>query len=76
MLEKLGKGVVAYLCMSAVEISADEAKRLGVVIDVFEDEELLPRAIAMIREEEGLSLILPLPLILPLLLHQRTKVSA
>ena len=42
-LEKLGKGVVAYLCMSAMEISAEEARRLGVVIDVFEDEELLPK---------------------------------
>jgi enoyl-CoA hydratase/carnithine racemase len=42
-LEKLGKGVVAYLCMSAVEVDAEEAKRLGIAIDVFEDEELLPR---------------------------------
>lgn len=42
-LEKLGKGVVAYLCMSAMEIDAEAAKRLGVVIDVFEDNELLPK---------------------------------
>lgn len=42
-LEKYGKGVVAYLCMSAIELSPEEAKRLGIVIDVFEDDELLPR---------------------------------
>lgn len=42
-LEKLGKQVVAYLCMSAVEISPEEAKRLGIVLDVFEDDELIPK---------------------------------
>lgn len=42
-LEKLGKGVVAYLCMSAREVPAEEAKRLGLVIDVYEDAELLPK---------------------------------
>ncbi len=42
-LEKLGKQVVAYLTMSAVELSPDEAKRLGIVLDVFEDDELLPK---------------------------------
>lgn len=42
-LEKLGKSLVAYLCMSAVELDAAEAKRLGIVIDVFEDDELIPK---------------------------------
>jgi enoyl-CoA hydratase len=42
-LEKLGKQVVAYLCMSAVELSPEEAKRLGIVLDVFEDDQLLPK---------------------------------
>ncbi|MBW2616658.1 MAG: enoyl-CoA hydratase/isomerase family protein [Deltaproteobacteria bacterium] len=48
-LEKLGKNVVAYLCMSAVEIGPEEAKRLGVVIDVFEDEELMPKCEALAK---------------------------
>lgn len=42
-LEKFGKNVVAYLCMSAKELEPEEAKRLGIVIDVFEDDELLPK---------------------------------
>jgi enoyl-CoA hydratase len=42
-LEKLGKQVVAYLALSAAEVDPEEAKRLGIVIDVFEDEELLPK---------------------------------
>jgi enoyl-CoA hydratase/carnithine racemase len=42
-LEKFGKGLVAYLCMSAVELEAEEAKRLGIVIDVFKDDELMPK---------------------------------
>ncbi len=42
-LEKLGKGVVAYLCMSAVELDPEEARRLGIVIDVYEDDQLLPK---------------------------------
>jgi enoyl-CoA hydratase len=42
-LEKIGKQVVAYLCMSAVELEPEEARRLGVVLDVFEDDELLPK---------------------------------
>jgi len=42
-LEKLGKQVVAYLSMSAVEVGPEEARRLGIVIDVFEDDELLPK---------------------------------
>ena len=42
-LEKLGKQVVAYLSLSAVEVSPEEARRLGIVVDVFEDGELLPR---------------------------------
>jgi enoyl-CoA hydratase/carnithine racemase len=35
--------VVAYLAMSAVEVDPEEAKRLGIVVDVFEDDELLPK---------------------------------
>ena len=48
-LEKLGKQVVAYLCMSAVELSPEEARRLGIVLDVFEDDELLPRCEELAR---------------------------
>ena len=42
-LEKLGKQVVAYLCLSAIEVAPEEAKRLGIVVDVYEDDELLPK---------------------------------
>lgn len=42
-LEKLGKNVVAYLCLSAKEVEPEEAKRLGIVLDVYEDDELLPK---------------------------------
>jgi enoyl-CoA hydratase len=42
-LEKLGKGVVAYLCMSAKEIDAEEARRLGIAVDVFEDDQLMAK---------------------------------
>jgi enoyl-CoA hydratase len=42
-LEKLGKNVVAYLCLSAAELDAEQARRLGIVVDVFEDSELLPK---------------------------------
>jgi enoyl-CoA hydratase/carnithine racemase len=42
-LEKISKQVVAYLCLSATEISPEEAKQLGIVLDVFEDEDLLPK---------------------------------
>jgi len=48
-LEKFGKAVVAYLCMSAVEIEPEEAKRLGIVVDVFEDNELLPKCEELAR---------------------------
>ena len=41
--EKLGKFLSAYLCMSAVELDPEEAKRLGIVIDVYEDDTLLPK---------------------------------
>ena len=48
-LEKLGKQVVAFLTMSATELSPEEAKRLGIVLDVFEDDELLPRCEELAR---------------------------
>jgi len=48
-LEKLGKQVVAYLCLSAIEIEPEEAKRLGIVIDVYEDDELLPKCEELAR---------------------------
>ncbi len=48
-LEKLGKQVVAYLCLSAVELSPEEAKRLGIVLDVFEDDELMPKCEELAR---------------------------
>lgn len=42
-LEKYGKNVAAYLCFSAKELEPEEARRLGIVVDVFEDAELMPR---------------------------------
>jgi len=42
-LEKYGKNVVAYLCLSATELDPEEARRLGIVVDVYEDDELLPK---------------------------------
>lgn len=48
-LEKYGKNVVAYLCMSAVEVDPEEAKRLGIVIDVYEDDELMPKCEALAK---------------------------
>ena len=42
-LEKLGKQVVAYLALSADEVGAEDAKRLGIVVDVFADDQLLPK---------------------------------
>jgi enoyl-CoA hydratase len=42
-LEKLSKQVVAYLSLSAMELSPEEACRLGMAIDVYEDDELLPK---------------------------------
>lgn len=42
-LEKYGKNLVAYLTMSARELDPEEAKRLGIVIEVFKDDELLPQ---------------------------------
>jgi enoyl-CoA hydratase/carnithine racemase len=48
-LEKFGKSLVAYLCMSAVELDPEEAKRLGIVIDVYEDDQLLPNCEALAK---------------------------
>ena len=42
-LEKYGKNVAAYLCFSAKELDPEEARRLGIVVDVFEDDELMPK---------------------------------
>ncbi len=42
-LEKLGKSLVAYLCFSAMEVEPEEAKSLGIVLDVYEDDELMPK---------------------------------
>jgi enoyl-CoA hydratase/carnithine racemase len=49
-LEKYDKNLVAYLCLSARELSAEEASRFGVVIDVFESDELLPRCEEIARD--------------------------
>lgn len=49
-LEKLGKQVVAYLALSAAEVDAEEAKRLGIVLEVFEDAELLPKCEEIARQ--------------------------
>ncbi len=48
-LEKLGKQVVAYCCFTAMELSPEEAKRLGIVLDIFEDDELLPKCEELAR---------------------------
>ena len=48
-LEKYGKNVAAYLCLSAKELSPEEAMRMGVVLDVFEDDELLPKCEALAK---------------------------
>ena len=42
-LEKYGKNVVGFLCFSGKELSPEEAMRLGIVVDVFEDNELMPK---------------------------------
>lgn len=42
-LEKYGKNLVAYLTMSAKELDSEEAKRLGIVVEVFKDDELLTK---------------------------------
>ena len=56
-LEKYGKNVVAYLCLSAKEIDPEEAKRLGVVVDVFEDDELMPKCEDLAKRIAGKSYI-------------------
>jgi len=52
-LEKLGKNVVAYLCMSASELEPEEAKRLGLVLDVYEDDQLLPKCEELAKRIAG-----------------------
>lgn len=42
-VERYGNSTIAYLAMSTMEVEPEEAKRLGIVIDVFEPEELLPK---------------------------------
>ena len=42
-VERYGNSTIAYLAMSTLELAPDEARRLGIVIDVFEPEELLPK---------------------------------
>jgi enoyl-CoA hydratase/carnithine racemase len=49
-LEKLSKQLIAYLCMTANEISAQHAKDIGVVLDVFEDDALLPNTIEVAKK--------------------------
>ena len=56
-LEKYGKNVAAYLCLSAKELSPEEAMRMGVVLDVFEDDELLPKCEELARRIAGKSYI-------------------
>ena len=41
-VERYGNSTIAYLAMSTMELSPAEAKRLGIVIDVFEVDQLLP----------------------------------
>ena len=41
--ERYGNSLIAYLAMSTMEQSAEDARRLGIVIDVFEDDELMPK---------------------------------
>ncbi len=56
-LEKYGKNVVAYLCLSATELEAEEARRLGIVIDVFEDDELLLKCEELAKRISGNSYV-------------------
>jgi enoyl-CoA hydratase/carnithine racemase len=42
-LEKYPKNLIAYMVMSGIEMDALKAKEMGVVIDVFEDDDLLPK---------------------------------
>lgn len=54
-LEKYGKNLVAFLCMSASEIPAEEAKRLGIVVDVYENDELMPKCEELAKRIAGKS---------------------
>jgi len=49
-LEKINKQVVAYLALSARELNAEEARRFGIAVDVFEDDMLLPECEKLARE--------------------------
>ncbi len=42
-VEKFSNSLIAYLTMTTFELDPQEAKRLGIVMDVFEPEELLPK---------------------------------
>ena len=42
-VERYGNSLIAYLAMSTKEIEPEEARRLGIVIDVYEDDELMPK---------------------------------
>lgn len=48
-LERMGKQVAAFLCLTGGEISADEARALGVVLEVVDDEKLMARAEELAR---------------------------
>lgn len=54
-LEKYGKNLVAFLCMSASEIPAEEAKRLGIVVDVYENDELMSKCEELAKRIAGKS---------------------
>jgi enoyl-CoA hydratase len=46
-VERYGNSTIAYLAMTTRELDPAEAKRLGVVVDVFEPDQLMPQVEAM-----------------------------
>jgi enoyl-CoA hydratase/carnithine racemase len=46
-VERLGNSTIAYLAMTTKELDAAEAKRLGIVVDVFDVDQLMPEVEAM-----------------------------
>jgi enoyl-CoA hydratase/carnithine racemase len=46
-LEKFSKQQIAYLCLTAKELSAEEALAMGACVEVVEDNDLMPRALQL-----------------------------
>jgi enoyl-CoA hydratase len=52
-VERYGNSTIAYLAMSTKELDPAEARRLGIVIDVFEPDQLLPEVEALAARIAG-----------------------